>query len=300
MKARSERSRADFVSRSFTRRECIRFLFGAMGLWLSTPWRVTLAAPDQPRGSVPEKFLGEELHYQLGFWLLQKCGEAKTLLARTGSPHLYRASLEGRTLGTVDLLVGRYRFSYTSFVTLSKGGDRLRPRHFDLSVGRLGKERHVTAIFDYKKREIRFIRTSKGGDRKEEVQPMERGKVYEDYMTLFYNFRNGCYGHFRRGATYRLPIHVHKGMKSLEVRIAPREEEEKMRQREKIKAGKDLFLRFRVNKEDVSSKTGEMEGWLSSDGVPVKGTIKDVVFFGDLWGELVDRRFTDAEMIAPI
>jgi len=33
-----------------------------------------------------------------------------------------------------------------------------------------------------------------------------------------------------------------------------------------------------------------VEGWLSSDATPVKGTIKDVIFFGDLWGDLIERQ----------
>lgn len=295
MRKRPEKSSVDFILPSFTRREWLRIFFGSIGLWIAAPCQKILATHHWASHSILERFLGEELHYQLGFWLLQKCGEAKTLLARTGSPRLYRASLEGKTLGLVDALVGRYRFSYTSFVTVSRTGDRFRPHHFDLSVGHLGKERHTTATFDYEGGEIRFRRTFKDRRSKEEVQPMDRGTIYEDYMTLFYNFRNGCYGPFKRGVTYRLPIYVHKGMKSLDVKIAPRAVEEKKRRQERIKDGKDFFLRFRVNKEDVSSKTGDIEGWLSSEAVPVKGTIKDVIFFGDLWGELVNRRFVDRE-----
>lgn len=300
MRKRLEKSPVEYVSPSLTRREWLRISLGGLGLCLALPYQDTLAAHLHPGRSVLENFLGEQLHYQLGFWLLRRCGEAKTLLVKTRSPDLYRATLEGKTLGAVDLLAGQYRFSYISFLTVSRAGDRLRPLHFDLSIGHLGKERHTTATFDYKKREIRFTRANSDGASKSEIQPMKWGIMYEDYMTLFYNFRNGCYGPFKRGATYRLPIHVHKGMKSLDVKIATEEEEEKKRQEEKIKEGKDLFLRFRVNKEDVSSKTGDVEGWLSSEAIPVKGTIKDVVFFGDLWGELLDRRYVDREVSALI
>ncbi|MGD2127122.1 MAG: hypothetical protein PVG99_13640 [Desulfobacteraceae bacterium] len=87
-------------------------------------------------------------------------------------------------------------------------------------------------------------------------------------------------------------------MNSLELAIASREEEEKQRQKESNKKGKDFFLRFRVNREDVSSKSGEIEGWLSSDAVPMKGTIKDVILFGDLWGELVERQVSASLRVA--
>ena len=56
------------------------------------------------------------------------------------------------------------------------------------------------------------------------------------------------------------------------------------RRKESNSVKKDFFLKFRVQREDVSSASGEVEGWLSADAVPLKGTIKDVIFFGDLWG----------------
>lgn len=241
-------------------------------------------------GSVLERFLGEELTYQLGFWLFSRCGEAKTCLVETEQAGFYRASLEGQTLGFVDWLAGQYRFSYVSYMMISGAGNRFVPHHFLLTVRRMGKERQTTVAFDYSRRELLFSRTQYNGEKRQEREPMKRGIVYEDYMTLFYNFRNGCYGPLERGHTYLLPIHVHEGMKSLEVYIALREEEERERQKELDKANKYFFLRFRINPEDVSSESGEIEGWLSSDAIPVKGMIKDVILFGDLWGDLIRRR----------
>lgn len=59
------------------------------------------------------------------------------------------------------------------------------------------------------------------------------------------------------------------------------------------KPGKQFFVKFRIKSEDVSSKTGEVEGWMSQEGTPTKGVIKDVIFFGDLWGELVLSRLNE-------
>ena len=41
----------------------------------------------------------------------------------------------------------------------------------------------------------------------------------------------------------------------------------------------------------MSSGSGKIQGWLSADATPVKGTIQDVVFFGDLWGDLIRKQF---------
>ncbi len=78
----------------------------------------------------------------------------------------------------------------------------------------------------------------------------------------------------------------------LKLSVATQDQEAAQRQKEANKIGKHFFVKFRIKREDVSSKTGEIEGWLARDGIPTKGVIKDVVFFGDLWGELVN---TDAE-----
>ena len=70
------------------------------------------------------------------------------------------------------------------------------------------------------------------------------------------------------------------------------EKEKKYRHREFNKTDKDFFMQFQIHREDVSSGTGEVEGWLSSDATPVKGIIKDVIFFGDLWGDLIKKQVT--------
>jgi hypothetical protein len=83
-------------------------------------------------------------------------------------------------------------------------------------------------------------------------------------------------------------------MKPVELHIADLATGKKRRSREFNKINKIFFIRFQINPEDVSSGSGEILGWLSSEAVPVKGTIQDVVFFGDLWGELKDRKMVNA------
>ncbi len=279
-----------FVNLHVTRRDCLCLFMAIPGLCLVTSHSTVGALPQAAHRSILDEFLGEELTYHIGFWFLPRCGEARTSFSETEDRGLYRASLEGRTLGVVDLLVGRYRYSYASHFELSPAGDRLRPRRFQLTKKRLGKESWRTTTFDYSGKEITFSRTAEKGELQERRIPMKEGIIYEDYLTLFYNFRHGVYGPMERGRTYHLPLHIHEGMNAVNLSIASLDEEEKRRQKETDKARKDFFLRFRVNREDVSSTSGEIEGWLSFDGVPVKGTIRNVILFGDLWGELTHRQ----------
>jgi hypothetical protein len=103
-----------------------------------------------------------------------------------------------------------------------------------------------------------------------------------------------------RGRSYQLPIYIRKRMKSLKLQIVSHEEEKKYRQKESVKTDKDFFLQFQVDREDVSSASGEIEGWVSSEAIPIKGTLKDVILFGDLRGELIERRINDPNRVVAI
>lgn len=119
---------------------------------------------------------------------------------------------------------------------------------------------------------------------------MRSDQIYEDYLTLFFNFRHGYYGPLKKNRQFNLPLHTKKQMNPVTLHIADDETEKSLRSREFKQNDKDFFVRFQIHPEDVSSESGEILGWFSNDIVPVKGTIQDVIFFGDLWGELKHRQ----------
>jgi len=116
------------------------------GLCLVLPEASLASAPARSNGIV-QKLLGEELTYQIGFWLFNRCGEAKTTFVQTEYQGVYRATLAGRTLGFVDVVLGRYRYSYASYLELSPKGDRLRPLRFTLTKKRIGKESKYSVTY---------------------------------------------------------------------------------------------------------------------------------------------------------
>ncbi|HDM10123.1 MAG TPA: DUF3108 domain-containing protein [Desulfobacteraceae bacterium] len=249
---------------------------------------------DQHAGNnLIDRYVGEELNYHIGFWLFSHCGEATVRLCKSPAKNIYMAKMDGKTVGVVDLLVGRYRYSYESHAGYDEQTDRLFPLYFRLRKKRKEKIGIRTITFNYKDRELIFARKTAKGKKTQKVLPMEKGVLYEDYLTLFYNFRNGYYGPLQRDMTYHLPLHIHEGFKFLDLTIGSEEEAHNARAQELNPKDMDYFVRFRVLKEDVSSKSGNIAGWLSKEAVPVKGVIKDVIFFGDLWGVLVKREFTE-------
>ena len=288
------------VRAPMSRRECLRLFMGGWGLFLTMPIFHAEAAIKTERRSTVDQFLGEELIFHIGYGLIPHCGTARACFEKTDLDGFYRTSLEGRAVAFIDALLGRIRYTYESYSQYSEAEDRLRPVVFQLTKSRMDKQKRKRITFDYSARQIIFSRTRSNGQTRIRREAMTKGKIYEDYLTLSYNFRHGYYGPLMRGRSYQLPIYIRKRMKSLKLQIVSHEEEKKYRQKESVKTDKDFFLQFQVDREDVSSASGEIEGWVSSEAIPIKGTLKDVILFGDLRGELIERRINDPNRVVAI
>ena len=288
------------VRAPMTRRECLRFFMGGWGLILTMPVFGAQAAVKTERRSTLDQFLGEELVFHIGYWLIPHCGTARACFERTDLEGIYRTSLEGRAVGFIEALVGPICYRYESYAQYSEAEDRLRPVVFQLTKSRMDQQKRKRVTFDYSARQIIFSRTRSNGQTRIRREAMKKGNIYEDYLTLSYNFRHGYYGPLMRGRSYRLPVYIRKHMKSLKLQIVSAEEEKRYRRKESVKKDKDFFLQFHVDREDVSSASGEIEGWVSAEAVPIKGTVKDVILVGDLRGELIERRINDPNRIVAI
>ncbi len=297
----------DFVNKSdlnfdplVTRRDCVRIVLSGCSLLFNLPFSIAAAANKIQSKSILDQFLGEELFFHIGYWFIPHCGEAEASLVKTDSPNIYRASLLGRTIGFIDALVGPVRYAYVSYSQFVEKEDRLKPVYFQIIKKRAGKERHRYITFDYKAGEIIFSKTGSDGKSKVKREPMQKGKIYEDYLTLGYNLRHGNYGIPERGKDYQLPLYISKKKKSIELHFASTTEVQKQRPGKSIRPDKDYFLKFQVDSEDLSSGSGEVELWVTPEIVPISGRVKDVVFFGDLHGNLIVRKFSDPDRIYSI
>jgi len=261
------------------------------------PFRVTeLSAQSSDRfkgdlqgPTIGERFAGEELNYEISFWIIKRVAVAKLSFHRAEQKGRYLAILQGETLGILGFLA-RYRVdTYYSLMEEIDGGKRLRSLSFDeyVKVGtRVRKNLHS---FDHQKR--KWVHRSSRRDGTMEIMEKEipEGKTYNDFLTAAYNFRCGIYGIVERGKTYNVPTFPRKGTGIYEVKIATKEEEERRRRSEKADEGREYAIDLRFDPDIINSKEGVIEGWLSKDLYPVEGTIKDVILFGDVQGSLVKR-----------
>jgi len=213
----------------------------------------------------------------------------KVSVREMGEKGHYLATLQGETLGILGW-VARYRTdTYRSVMEEIDGGSRLRSISFEEEVKIGSKVRIRTHFFDYKKRKWIRVRQRKDGTKGREEADIPPGMVYDDFVTASYNFRYGVYGEIERGRKYSVATFPKKGPAHYEVRIAPTEEEEKRRKSEKMKDGKEYFVKLFLDPEVTHSKEGLIEGWLSKELYPTEGTIRNAILFGDVKGTLVKK-----------
>jgi hypothetical protein len=280
-----------------TRRLFLRYLLG-LPLLSSFPLHVRETWADPPilprtgRDSIGEFFKGEELHYEIGVWLFKRVALGKLSFKAMGEKGRYLATLQGETLGVLGW-VARYRAdTYRSIMEEVEGGRRLRSLSFEEDVKIGNKLRRRTHFFDYQKRKWIQVKQSKDGTKVKTEEEIPPGMVYDDFIAAAYNFRYGVYGGIERGRKYTVPTFPKKGPSSYEVRVASKEEEEKRKKSEKLKEGKEYFVKLFLDPEITHSKEGLIEGWLSRELYPTEGTIKDVILFGDVKGTLIKNTRT--------
>ena len=283
-----------------TRRECVKIVLYGCSLLFTQPLSIASAAVNTKPESILDRFLGEELFFHIGYWLIPHCGEAESDLVQTDIPNIYRASLQGRTVGIIDALVGRLRYSYVSYSQFVENEECLRPIFFQIIKKRAGKERHRHITFDYNAGQIIFSKFGSDGKSKVRRETLQAAPIYEDYLTLGYNLRYGKYGNPERGKDYQLPLYVTPKRKTIKLHVASIAEAQKQPPDESIRTNKDFLITFQVDRKDLSSGSGEVELWVTPKIMPISGRIKDVVFFGDLWGDLIERKFLDPDRIYSI
>ena len=199
------------------------------------------------------------------------------------------AILQAETLGVLGWLA-RYRVdTYRSTMEEIDGGRCLRSLSFEEDVKIGNKLRRKTHLFDYQKRKWIQLRRRKDGVIERTEEEIPPGMVYDDFLTASYNFRYGVYGEIERGKKYTVSTFPRKGSLSYELRVAAKEEEEGRRKSEKVKEGKDFFVKLFLDPEITHSKEGLIEGWLSKELYPLEGTIRDVILFGDVRGTLIHK-----------
>lgn len=277
-----------------TRRDLFRWIVGisffpGIPFYLGEAVAHSFSLGKGKKDSIGEYFKGEELSYEIGFWLFKRAAIGRLSFRETEKKGRFLATLQGETMGVLGF-VARYRVdTYRSVMEEVEGGKRLRSISFEEDVKIGEKLRRRTHLFDYQRMRWIQIRRKKDGTLVRTEEEIPPNKVYDDFLTASFNFRFGVYGEIERGKRFSVPTFPKKGSTSYEVWVVPRDEEERRRKAEGDQEGKTYYVKLSLDPEITHSKEGVIEGWLSKDLYPVEGTIKDVILFGDVTGRLINR-----------
>jgi len=284
----------------FSRRSFIKgFLSGAIFPFLhSIQGKISMplgrlalvAAGARAEKDLASEFRGEELRYQAGFLWFKQAAIGRLSFEKGEGNRGYKAILEGKTSGVIGWLTRYRRDIYTSSMEVIDGGKRFRPLRFEEDVVIGNKVRKKITLFDYGAGKLIKKRRNRKGVFVQTEERVPPGVVYDDFLTAFYNFRGGVYGEVERGKRYRVMTLPKKGVSTIDVEIATREEEMRRRHGEGDRERREYYVTIFLDKEITRSRTGKVEGWISKDLVPIEGTIEDVVLFGDVHGVLIGER----------
>ena len=279
----------------FTRRYFLRWLLGLPLVWLLPAravrvWAQPAVSPKAGgKGTIGEFFKGEQLEYDIGFLFFRRAAVAKLSFKQGSQKGRYEATLQGETQGFIGLITLYRADTIHAVMDEVDEGRRFRAVSMDEYTKVGGSVRKRSHTFDYQRRKWIHRTTRKSGRINTVEEDIPAGKVYDDYLTASYNFRFGSYGPVERGRTYVIPTFPKGGTGSYEVKIAPKEDEERIRKEQQIEsgAGREYLIKLTLDPEVTRSREGTIEGWLSKDLTPVEGVIKDAILFGDVRGTLV-------------
>lgn len=283
----------------FSRRSFLKWLFSGVFLPILHPIGGTPTIPHSRLAWIGERawgekniasdFQGEELRYQVRFLWFKRAAMGSILFEKVKGNQVYRATLEGKTSGVIGWLTRYRRDIYTSYMEVIDGGKRLRPLRFeeDIVIGR--KVRKKVTLFDYRTGKLLKRRMNRRGFFVRSEENIPEGVAYDDFLTAFYNFRWGVYGKIQRGRRYRIRTIPKRGVSTIEVEIVTKAEETRRRHGKRNNRDMEYYITVCLDREITRSRTGKVAGWLSKNLVPIEGTIKDVVLFGDVHGFLIEE-----------
>jgi hypothetical protein len=257
-------------------------------LLLGRPWDCAGARPED---SIGDRFIGETLKYEVGFWLIDPVGGGVADFQSLGNGR-YRVYHVGKAEGFVGWLTSHRREIYRSTMTTINNAKRLVPLKFEEYSVVGERYRKKTTTYDYPGRKVIIELEREGKPMKREEMEIPVGVLYDDPVTAFYNLRFGVYGKVEPGREFILRTIPSKGHEIIRIQVATKEEAEKARAEEKVKAEKDLLIRILLDREMWGRKKGELEIWFNRDLLPISGVVKDIPLFGNIRGRRTGHGFS--------
>lgn len=243
-------------------------------LLLLTGWfllgRAAPCCARQPAETPADMFAGETLHYRIDFWLLR--GSARGELCFSKTSRGYRAYFEAETRGLLRAIGGARKEIMESVMDFDWARQRLRPRLFREMFMHNDKVFSRTVSFDYDSGSYTCTRSYPRGKTRSTRAPLPDG-TFEDMLSLYYNFRMGCYGTLPESGTLSVPVIMKEQPSVITIAFPPPGSKER-------RSGFSAILSMTRDLTHAFSR--RVLTALSSEAIMTRALVVDAYLFGDL------------------
>jgi len=228
------------------------------------------------------KFEGEVLKYNIGFWLFKKVGTATFKCERNDDGMV--VTIDAQTEGFLDKIIHRHN-NYRTTMVIDDITDRLKPiNSYEKKVKRK-KERVLVADYDYVNNICNYKTWRRGVVHKEGSIELE-SKGCDDMISVTYNFRNEIYGEVKEGSGFNISTVYKDKSPNFSANVRSAEDSDELSKWQDIIPGIKYVVDVALDPELLDSKEGKLIVLLTEDLIPVGYVAKDVIGFGDLYGFL--------------
>ena len=232
--------------------------------------------------SETNKFEGEVLKYNIGFWLFKKVGTATFKCEKDGDNLV--VTIDAHTEGFLDKIIHRHN-NYRTTMVIDDITDRLKPiNSYEKKIKRK-KERVMVADYDYVNNICNYKTWRRGVVHKEGSLELEP-KGCDDMISVTYNFRNEIYGEVKEGSSFNISTVYKDKSPNFSANVRSAEDSDELSKWQDIIPDIKYVVDVALDPELLDSKEGKLVVLLTDDLIPVGYVAKDVIGFGDLYSFL--------------
>jgi hypothetical protein len=284
-----------------SRRGFMRAALLALGSMWIPRGHVHGAAP--PGGSSPHgavgHLVGEVLQYRARCPLVAEVASGEIRFRKIGGTEQYLATLETRLQGVLGLVTLQRVDLFASLMEWSERYGRLLPLWHADQVSTKGSWRRKVLTFDSDRAGYVEHRLHPDPKRGGVRRWKSAGRILDDPLSAFYNWRIGAFGALGEGRSYVVDNLARKEPLSLRFHTSPEEESRRLRAMEPEPVGKVYHLTAHLDVELHEAFSGDIEAWLDGDWVPVEGRANRVRLVGEATAYLVRKaRISEPELPA--
>jgi hypothetical protein len=234
-------------------------------------------------------WIGESLEYRVDCQLLKNLAVSRLSFQRIKGSHKFLAKMEVQLQGVVGALSMQRRELFASLMAWSENHKRFLPLWYADQASWMGKWRRKVLVFRHNQE--RYVEYKFYPDRSRKRRRKTKGRLLNDPLSAFYNWRVGAFGQLRTGAVYRIDNLARKERFSLGLKTAS-EAETRSRRAQPNKPKTGVYMAsVEPNDEFRDSVKGGIHMWFNDLWIPVYCEAKGVKWLGSVTCRLVQRDF---------